>query len=160
MTGEKSPETKFLQRAITQLKAGQTWKNLNLPCIMWRQIHIWNFKSLCRKMTKKSPENEILAKGNNSCLDGQMQPKSNLTCIKSRQIHIRNFKSISRKMTKKSPENEILAKGNNSCKSRSKASKVKLDLYYIKTNSYTKFQVNITKDWREKFGKLNFYKGQ
>ena len=51
-------------------------------------------------------------------------------------------------MTKKSPENEILAKGNNSCKSRSNATKVKLDqsLYYVKTNPYTKFQVNISKD--------------
>ena len=46
-------------------------------------------------------------------------------------------------MTKKSPENEILAKGNNSCKSRSNATKV----YYVKTNPYTKFQVNyISKD--------------
>ena len=46
-------------------------------------------------------------------------------------------------MTKKSPEDEILAKGNNSFKSRSNATKVQLDLYYVKTNSYTKFQVNI-----------------
>ena len=44
-------------------------------------------------------------------------------------------------MTEKSPENKILAKGNNSCKSRSNATKVKLDLYYVKTNPYTKFQV-------------------
>ena len=63
-------------------------------------------------------------------------------------------------MTKKSPENEILAKGNNSCKSRSNAKKVEHDLYYVKTHSYTKFQVNITKDGREKFGKQNFSKGQ
>ena len=59
-----------------------------------------------------------------------------------------------------SPENEILAKGNNSCKSRSNATKVELDLYYVKTNSYIKFQVNATKDRREKFGKRNFCKGQ
>ena len=31
---------------------------------------------------------------------------------------------------------------------------------YVKTNSYTKFQVNITKDGREKSGKLIFCKGQ
>ena len=37
-------------------------------------------------------------------------------------------------MTKKSPENEILAKGNNSCKNKSNATKVKLALYYVKTN--------------------------
>ena len=43
-------------------------------------------------------------------------------------------------MTEKSSENEIFAKGNNSCKSRSNATKVKLDLYYVKTNAYTKFQ--------------------
>ena len=49
-------------------------------------------------------------------------------------------------MTKKSPKNEILAKGNNSCKSRSNATKVELDLCYVETNPYTKFQVNISKD--------------
>ena len=56
-------------------------------------------------------------------------------------------------MKKKSPENEFFAKGNNSCKSRSNATKDKLDLYYVKTNPYTKFQVNIWKDDWEKFGK-------
>ena len=54
---------------------------------------------------------------------------------------------------KEKSENEILAKGNNSCKSRSNATKVKLDLYYVKTNPYTKFQINISKDDREKFRK-------
>ena len=42
----------------------------------------------------------------------------------------------------------------------SSVTKRKLDLYYVKTNSYIKFQVNITKDDREKSGKLNFSKGQ
>ena len=32
--------------------------------------------------------------------------------------------------------------------------KLKLDLYYVITNSYTKFQVNILKDSRKKSGKL------
>ena len=63
-------------------------------------------------------------------------------------------------MTKKSPENEILAKGNNSCKSRSNVTKVELDLYYVKTNSYMKFQLNMSKDGKEKSGKRNFSKGQ
>ena len=31
--------------------------------------------------------------------------------------------------------------------------KLKLDLYYVMTNLYTKFQVNISKDCREKSGK-------
>ena len=38
--------------------------------------------------------------------------------------------------------------------------KLELDLYYVKKNSYTKFQVNISKDGRKKPGKLNFRKGQ
>ena len=38
--------------------------------------------------------------------------------------------------------------------------KRELDIYYFKTNSYIKFQVNISKDEREKYGKLNFSKGQ
>ena len=29
----------------------------------------------------------------------------------------------------------------------------KLDLYYVITNSYTKFQANISKDFRETYGK-------
>ena len=49
-------------------------------------------------------------------------------------------------MTKKSPENEIFVKGNNSCKSRSNGTKVELDLYYAKTNSYIKFQLNMSND--------------
>ena len=63
-------------------------------------------------------------------------------------------------MTKNSPEKEILAKDNNSCKSRSNATKVEPDLYYVKTNSYMKFQINMSKDDKEKSGKRNFSKGQ
>ena len=84
---------------------------------------------------------------------GQTRPKSNATYIMSRQIHIWNLNSICQKMTKKSPENEFFAKGNNSCKIKSNATKVNLDLYYVKTNPYTKFEVNISKDDWEKFGK-------
>ena len=56
-------------------------------------------------------------------------------------------------MEKKSPENYILAKGYNSSRSRSNVTKVELDLYYVKTNSFTKFQVNISNDDQEKSGK-------
>ena len=42
----------------------------------------------------------------------------------------------------------------------SKATKDKLDLYNVKTNKHTKFQVNISKDDREKSRKLNLSKGQ
>ena len=41
-------------------------------------------------------------------------------------------------------------KGNNSYKSRSGVTKLELDLYYVKTNSNTNFQVNIWKNSREK----------
>ena len=67
--------------------------------------------------------------------------KSNLICITSRQIHIPNYKSISQKTGEKSLENKILAKGNNSFKSRSNATKVKLDLYHVKTNVKYKSQI-------------------
>ena len=40
------------------------------------------------------------------------------------------------------------------------ATEVELDLWNMKTKSYTKFQVNILKDDIEKSGKLNFSKGQ
>ena len=112
------------------------------------------------KTGEESPEKQIFAKGKYSIKVGQTRQNENLTCIMSRHIHIWNVKSICRKMTKKRPENEILAKGNNSCKSTSNATKVELDLYYVKTNTYTKFQVNISKDRREMFGNLIFCKGQ
>ena len=35
----------------------------------------------------------------------------------------------------------------------SRVTKLKLDLYYVMTNLYTKFQVNILNDGREKSGK-------
>ena len=59
-----------------------------------------------------------------------------------------------KRQQRKGPKNLILAKGNNSCKSESNVTKLKLDLLYVMTNSHTKFQVNIAKDNREKFGKL------
>ena len=36
----------------------------------------------------------------------------------------------------------------------SSVTKLELDLYYVMTNLYTKFEVNISKDGREKSGKL------
>ena len=68
--------------------------------------------------------------------------------------------SQNNKTGEESPENKILAKGNNSIKSRSNATKLKLDLYYVKTNSYMKFQLNMSKNDKEKSGKRNFSKGQ
>ena len=62
-------------------------------------------------------------------------------------------------MTKKSPENEFFAKGNNSCKTRSNATKVKLDLYYVKTNSYMKFQLDMSKDEKKSPENEIFAKG-
>ena len=63
-------------------------------------------------------------------------------------FNIPNFKSISQKTGEKSLENKIFAKGNNSINSKSNTTKLKLDLYYIKTNlyMYMKYQVNMSKD--------------
>ena len=63
-------------------------------------------------------------------------------------------------MTRKSPEKENLAKGNNSRKSELNPTKFKLDLYYVKTKSYTKYKFKITEDEKEKSRKPNFCKGQ
>ena len=82
-----------------------------------------------------------------------MWQKSNLICIKTKLIQIPNFKSISQRTIEKSSENQIFKKANNSSETRSNVTIVELDLYYVKTNSYTKFQVNISKDNGEKFGK-------
>ena len=88
---------------------------------------------------------------------------SSVTKVKldlSKPIHMPNFNLISQKTTEKSPENLILAKGNYSRKSRSSVTKFKLDLYNVMTKSVTKFQVNISNDNREEFGKLIISKGQ
>ena len=64
------------------------------------------------------------------------------------------------KTGEKSPENEISAKDNNSIKMKSNTTKLTLDLYDVKTNSYMKFQLNMSKDDKKKSGKRNFSKGQ
>ena len=84
-----------------------------------------------------------------------MRQKSNLVCITSKQIHTSNCRSISEGTAKKSSENWFWTKGNNSCKNRSNVTRVELDLYYLKRNTHTKFQVNISKDSWEKSGKLS-----
>ena len=63
-----------------------------------------------------------------------------------------------KKTAKESLENKILVKGINSCKWISIVTNLIFDLYQVKTNSYTKFEVNISKDCTEKSGKLNFSK--
>ena len=73
----------------------------------------------------------------------------------SRQIHIQNFKSKSQKPRDKSPENYIFAKGNNASKSESIMTKVKLNPDHVRTKSYTKFKVNVSKDDCETFGKTS-----
>ena len=75
-------------------------------------------------------------------------------------INLSNVKSISQKTAEISPENEILAKDNYSYTGWSSVTKLKFYLYYVNANSYTKFQVNISKDLRERSGKLTFSKGQ
>ena len=54
----------------------------------------------------------------------------------------------------------MFAKGNNSGKIRPNTTKLKLDLYYVKTNPYMKFQLNMSKDDKEYAGKWFFCKGQ
>ena len=90
-----------------------------------------NIPKNCREKSGKL----ILAKGNNSS-----KSKSSVTKLKL--------------------DLYIFTKGNNSYESKSSVMKLNLNLYYVNANSYTKFQVNISKDCREKSEKLNFSKGQ
>ena len=108
--------------------------------VLCQDKSIMKFQVNMSKDDRKVRKTKFLQRAITQVKVGHTQPKSNLTCIMSRQIQIWNFNSICRKMTKKSPENEIFAKGNNSCKSGSNATKVKLDLYYATTNSYTNFK--------------------
>ena len=103
---------------------------------------------ISRKMKEKSPENKILAKGNNSYKkrSNATKVKLDLYCQDKFIYNVPNFKSKSHKTAVKSWEICIFGKGYNSSKSRSTVTKVKLDLYHVKTKSYTKFQVNISKD--------------
>ena len=54
----------------------------------------------------------------------------------------------------------FFAKDNNSRKRKSNATKVELDLYYVKANLYMKFQLNMSKDDKEKSGKRKVLQGQ
>ena len=49
----------FLQRAITPVKEGRTGEKLNLICIMSRQIHILNVRSISQRRAEKSSENRV-----------------------------------------------------------------------------------------------------
>ena len=131
-------------------------KKLNWTCKTWRQIHKPNLKSIFQKLRKTKFEQRTITPIKLS----HAWQNSNLICIIWWQIHTLNLKSISQKTAEKSPENLIWAKGNNSCKSRSSMTRLELELYYVMTISYTKFEVNIFKDCRKKSGKLNFRKGQ
>ena len=145
---------------ISGVQSGETQLKSNLICIMSRQIQIRKCQVNIPGQEKKVRKANFLQRAITQLKVGQPRQNENLTCIMSRQIHIWNFKWKCQKMTKKSPENEFFAKGNNSCKSRWNATKVKLDLYYVKTNSYMKFQLNTSKDDKEKSGKRIFCKGQ
>ena len=136
-------------RLCNQVKRNKSQTSYVL-CHHWsRQIQIPKCQVNNTRQEMKVRKTKFLQRAIIQLKVGQTRPKSNLTCIMSRQIQIRNLNSICRKMTKKSPENELLAKGNNSCKIKSNATKVELDLYYVKTNPYTKFQVKISKDdWK------------
>ena len=80
----------------------------------------------------------------------QPEPKSNLICITTGPINILNFKSLSQRISEKSLENWIISKRHNSCKTRSTETKIELDLYYHRTNSYTKFFKSISQGMSKK----------
>ena len=54
---EKSKKTKFYRRTITPAKLRKALLNSNSICIMSRQIHVTNFKSISKRTTEKSLEN-------------------------------------------------------------------------------------------------------
>ena len=114
---------------------------------IWRQC----FERRQRKVRKTKCKQQQIS----GVQIGQTQLKLNLIWIMWGQISSQYHKRRERKARK-----TIFAKGNNSINSKSNMTKFELHLYYVKTNSYTKFEVNITKDRKEKFGKQNFWKGQ
>ena len=109
-----------------------------------------NFKSINRNTTEKSFGNvrktNFLQRALTPVTVGQAWRNSNLICFESKAIHIQNFNWKSQKTAEKNPENKLWGKGNNYCKNRPSVTKLKLDLYYVVSNSYTRFQVNISKD--------------
>ena len=65
-TGEKVRKTKFLKRAITQVKVGHTRQKSNLISIMSRQIYKPNFISISQRQEEKVRKTKFFAKDNNS----------------------------------------------------------------------------------------------
>ena len=76
----------------------------------------------------------------------------------SRQIYITDFKSILQRRERKARKTTFLQRAITQLKVGQ--TRQNLDLYYVETNSNMKFQVNISKDDKEKSGKRNFSKGQ
>ena len=75
---KKSPENEILAKGNNSCKVGQTRQKSSLICIMLRQIHIPNFKSISQKTGENSSENKIFAKGNNSSKIGSNDTKVEL----------------------------------------------------------------------------------
>ena len=77
---------------------------------------------------------------------------SNLSCIMLWQIHLLNFKSISQKTAEKGPKTEFYQRAITAVKSGSSVTKI-WTWSVLCHDKFTKFQVNISKDDWEKFGK-------
>ena len=87
----------------------------------------------------------------------------NLLCSTVKQSHMQNFSSICQSMEEKMRktvyfEYSKFRKRYNSNKNWSKMTTLKLALWYIKTKSYTKFELNMSKHVGEKCGKLHICK--
>ena len=89
---------------------------------------------------------------------------SNLICSTVKQSHTQNFRSIYQKACKRKVRKTVyfeyskFKKRHNSNKNWSKMTTLKLALWYIKTKSYTKFELNMSKHVGEKCGKLHICK--
>ena len=85
---------------------------------------------------------------------GQAWRNTNLICIQSKAIHILNFNWISQKTAEKMQQKKFEQRAITPVK----ICQVRQNLICIKSKpiNYTKFQFNISKDCKEKSGKLNF----
>ena len=78
----------------------------------------------------------------------------------SKQIYIPKCQVNIPRQAKKVRKTKLLQRAITQLKVGQTQKKLKLYLYYVKTNPYMKFQVNMSKDDKEKSGKRNFSKGQ
>ena len=125
--------------------------SMNNRLHMWNTCAIYIMKSLYSLRSKVITNVKVIKVKLNKSQTWSVSCQDKFIYQISSQYHKRRERKVQ--------ETTFFAKGTNSIQSRSNATKVELDLYYVKSNSYMKFQVNVWQDGKGKSGNIILAKG-